>query len=209
MQIDPRAFLAAVIARTRLLPDVKLVVIGDPVRAADLRFTMFGHDRHRFVDAPGGLAWSFDGSAGILVDSVPHAQIAAASVAALARDPQDQLQFASLQKVSAAIRHQVARAAVEAVAGIAELDVAHRLVDALAQVAIAFGLRPDTADHAASERLRDLEHLVEPVLHTVPAPVDRAAFVAIGHAFAATCATAPANPLAHFANAVAAATTEN
>jgi hypothetical protein len=214
VQIDPRAFLAAVTARTRLLPRVKIFVIGDPARAEELRIAMFAHDRYLFDTAGGpddGLVWSFDGSLGILVDEVPHEQIALASIAALA-DPQQQLQFASLQKVSDQARHAVVRDLVRDTAGLVGFDPARLLVDALAQIAIAFGMRPDTSDHALSERLKDFGGIVEPTLHHVHA-IDRAAFVEICRAFEATCAACARSPhelpLGHFANAVTAALAAN
>ena len=233
MEVDRDQFLHAIVARCAKLPKLHVSIIGEPARAVALAQAIFEGDQRlltldvgRAPDAAADIVWSFDGNLGILVDEVPHAEIVDQTLDLL--DAQaEQLQLASIQVASTTAKARVARAAVHALAGsMTGLDALPEFADqiarpmtieALAQVAIAHGLRLDTAHYERRERLKDLAGAVALGVRDLPIPHDAAeaarALRLVGDALIHTCAAAISQAhldvIAHFNTQVLATVAQN
>jgi hypothetical protein len=229
VDVDPGRFLDAIATRCGKLPVLRIAIVGDPARGAALIDAIFEGDRRLVQVVPAAdadIQWSFVGGPGILVDEVPHAAIVEQTVHALGAQAA-QLQLASLQVASLRAKAEVSHAAIAALAGamqgldtLAEFE--HQIaipmtIEALAQIAIAHGLRFDTASYARRERLKDLAPAVAMGIGDVPSPRDAGeaarALHLVGDAFLATCVEVitkeHVDVIIHFGKAVLAALAPN
>ncbi len=229
MYVESGRFLEAIAARCGKLPSLALAIVGDVGRASALLDAIFEGDRRLIRSVPeadADVVWSFDGSAGILIDEVPHAAIVEQTLHLL-DDQAAQLQLASLQVASLRAKAEVSHAAVAALAGamqgldtLAEFErqiAVPMTIEALAQVAIAHGFRRDTASYPRRERLKDLGPAVAMGLGDVPSPRDATeaarALILVGDALVSTCVALITQEhvevIIHFGKAVLAALGSN